>query len=108
MKWIIYLQIYKYPHLAHNAMMVAPQTEYLVIIGKDNEAFYAFIPKIPACFTHGKTYKQVLKRAKDVARTMLEESHRNVIGVNDPNRSYGIDHMRKIGIKKIGTEMITV
>ncbi|KKU04140.1 MAG: hypothetical protein UX88_C0001G0024 [Candidatus Woesebacteria bacterium GW2011_GWC2_47_16] len=46
---------------------------FKVFIEQDNKGYFiASVPAIPGCHTQGKTYEEVLKRAKEAIRLCLE------------------------------------
>lgn len=52
---------------------------FRVIVEQDEDGiFIASVPAIPGCYTQGKTYEEVMRRAKEVIGLCLEEAESDV------------------------------
>ena len=69
---------------------------YTVVVVPDEEdgGFFAYVPAIPNCFTHGETREDALAMAQDAAEALLVSmaKHGEDIPVEAPGAAvYGID-----------------
>lgn len=46
--------------------------KFNIVIEKDNDGFFAYIPQLKGCMTQGDTYEEVMKNIKEAAELYLE------------------------------------
>ncbi|HWQ19600.1 MAG TPA: type II toxin-antitoxin system HicB family antitoxin [Methanotrichaceae archaeon] len=46
---------------------------FSVIIEKDNDGYFAFVPELQGCYTQGDTYEETLENIRDAIRLHLED-----------------------------------
>ena len=47
--------------------------KFSVIIEKDEDGYYAFVPELDGCYTQGSTYGEVFERIQDAIRLNVED-----------------------------------
>ena len=47
--------------------------KFSVIIEKDEDGYYAFVPELKGCYTHGSSYEEVYERIQDSIRLCVED-----------------------------------
>ncbi len=47
--------------------------KFSVIIEKDEDGYYAFVPELEGCYSQGTTYEEVYERISDVIRLHVED-----------------------------------
>lgn len=46
--------------------------KFNIVIEKDGDGFFAYIPQLKGCMTQGDTYEEVMKNIKEAAELYLE------------------------------------
>lgn len=46
---------------------------FSVIIEKDEDGYFAYVPELQGCYTQGDTYEEVLKNIRDAIRLHVED-----------------------------------
>ena len=46
---------------------------FSVIIEKDEDGYYAFVPELKGCYTQGNSYEEVYERIQDAIRLYVED-----------------------------------
>jgi len=46
---------------------------FSVVIGRDEEGYFAFCPELQGCYTQGMTYEEVFENIKDAIRLHVED-----------------------------------
>ena len=46
---------------------------FSVVIEKDEDGYYAFVPELDGCYSQGSTYEEVYERIQDVIRLCVED-----------------------------------
>lgn len=47
--------------------------KFSVIIEKDEDGYYAFVPELEGCYSQGTTYEEVYERISDAIRLHVED-----------------------------------
>ena len=47
--------------------------KFSVIIEKDEDGYYAFVPELKGCYSQGNSYEEVYERIQDAIRLYVED-----------------------------------
>ncbi len=61
-------------HLCRESMSSEARTyRFSVIIEKDKDGYFAFVPELQGCYTQGYTYEEALENIRDAIRLHIED-----------------------------------
>ena len=46
---------------------------FTVIVEKDKDGYFAFVPKLQGCYTQGETFEEAVENIKDAIRLHIED-----------------------------------